>query len=238
MHNAHSERRGRDKVREELSETLLLVTTGLLGDVPRAVPPRHALHERLELAISEQDRWTANEHGLFWTALLPELPRRGRRHSTDALSLAAAVLSREGFDEGRIAHALCVEVGTVRARASDDGRRGRASLERGHELLRAREAASVGAVLRRQIGTAWDPYRALPRVWRDGEEEPALDRRGNDDDLPWYFNPLVVLHGATREDPAAGWGDDPGADYLRLAAEALRTAAGRQPENRLAPFQA
>ncbi len=132
--------------------------------------------ERLELALSEQGGWTAREHAAFWAALLPQLLASGRKSTIDATSLAAALLDREGIPLSELGY----EPGTIRKGISDG--RPRPSLERGAELLSSQEEGDLGTALRRLIGTDWWPELALPRVWRDGEDQLDPDA---------YFNPMI-----------------------------------------------
>lgn len=185
--------------------TLCVVT--LLGDDQRRkVPPGDDGHTELLHTLERHDTWSAFEHGAFWTAMLGRIPRGsragGRPPTTDTLSRAAALLAREGIDP---ATALVLSPHTLRARSTSDGHRERPSVERGEELLRVQErlcvehGESYGVTMRRSTGDMWEPERAAPRVYIDGQPEPELT----------YFNPLVRLPD-----------DHPGADYERAAVEA------------------
>lgn len=168
-------------------------------DVPG--PDRH-----LEHALAEQDAWTAREHAAWWTALLPSFvagARKARPRTTDATSLAAALLDRAGLGPC----ALGYDAGTIRRAAGSEGRR-RPSRERGYELIHQHEGGDLGTALRRLVGTVWEPDLALPRVWPGGRDEAPADA---------YFNPMI-----------ADWAR-PGSsssDVLACAEEVLAQEAG------------
>jgi hypothetical protein len=180
----------------------LRVCTLLSDDPRRPLRPKDMAYSGALVALEQRDTWGAFEHGACWSVLLPQWPRGGRAGgrppTTDTLSRVAALLAREGIDP---ASALHLSPHTLRARGTSDGHRERPSVERGEELLRTERREDYGTMMRRSTGDLWEPDRAAPRVYIDGEPEPELT----------YFNPLVEL------------GDDhPGADYERLAVEALR----------------
>ena len=153
---------------------------------------------RLEYAIEEQNGWNgwngwnARTHAAYWTNLLPQLVK-GRRPNADATSLAAALLEREGIpiDE------LHLAPGTIRQRVTPSRARpsGRPSIERGRDLLAAREAVSQGTGLSRLTGMEWDPDLALPRVWREGEDIEVTSES--------YFNPIIPEWARPLTDPTA-----------------------------------
>lgn len=178
------------------------VTVGLLDLDALDVP---GPDQRLAHAIAEQDSWTAREHAAWWAVLLPSLMaecRRARPSTSDATSLAAALLDRARLDP----RALGLATGTIRQAAGSAGRR-RPSLERGHELIDQREGGDLGVALRRLIGTDWDPWLALPRVWSAGEEQQPPGA---------YFNPMIPEWARSGVE----------SDVLGRAEELLASAAG------------
>lgn len=181
----------------------LLVTTGLFGDSTRLIDSTSSLHARVGYAMREQNGWAAGAHAAFWTALLPELPRRGRPSRVDAVSLAVAALMDDGLGHEEACAMAGVEPDTVRIN-EPDARRGRPSLERGHRLLAERrgpgEADAVGRHLM-STGSMWSPPEALPRVWTDADREPIGD-----------LNLLIDV----------GWWAPAGAEAGRAAADELK----------------
>jgi hypothetical protein len=184
------------------------VTIGRLDLDPLKLP---GPDPRLAHAIAEQDSWTAREHAAWWAGLLPQLVdecRRARPPTTDATSLAAALLDRACLDPC----ALGLAKGTIRrgARSPADrpaGERRRPSLERGHELIDQSEGGDLGVAIRRLIGTDWDPWLALPRAWSADEDQQPPDA---------YFNPMIPEWARPGVE----------SDVLGRAEELLASAAG------------
>jgi hypothetical protein len=162
----------------------LRLLSGLPDDPRITIGAGHALFGRASYALERRDHWGPWEHGGFFTALLPQWPRAGRKPSTDALSIAMALLVRDGLTEREAAAALAVSRDTVRPRERSPHRL-RPSVERGEELLRVQESEPVGVGLRRRAGRLWDAFVALPRVLEHHEEDPDPDED--------FFNPLVEL---------------------------------------------
>lgn len=182
----------------------LLVSTGLVGDSVREVAPGHATYARLAWCLGEQDGWNHRAHAAFWTALLPELPARGRcgrLTSVDLVSRAASALRGDGLTRAEVENVLSVASGTVRAREPETAGRSRPSYERGDRLLREAQSGSQGEALARMTGRMWVPWEARPRVWDDPDDEP----QGG------HFNVLI----------AADW-QPPGLDSALAAEEELR----------------
>lgn len=136
--------------------TPLRLATGLPDDPRAALDPSSKVFARAAVALDAQDGWSARAHAAFWTAFLPDWPRRGRQPSVDALSKAAALLARAGQTVEEIHDDL--HLGGIDAIRSRDKRSGRPrpSVERGEHLLAREEAEPLGAQLRRQIGTLAD----------------------------------------------------------------------------------
>lgn len=185
-----------------------------MDDPRRPLTPRNGvLYAAALLALEQQDEWTAEEHGAFWTMGLAVWPHpEGRPPHRDALSRSAALLKRDDLDP---CLALDVASDTLRPRERND--RERPSVERGEELLRASEEESYGVCMRRSVGDLWEPERALPRVYALGEDEPDGG----------YFNPLVVVvQGAHRVAPMAELYDRRTQEGRRGRWEAARDDAG------------
>jgi len=156
---------------EEVTEDGLLVASGLADDRRAVLRPGTTLHARAEWVLREQDAFASGSHGATWAVLLPLWPLASREPSLDGISVAAATLVRDGMPLRDVNWELCRAFDVIRPRDARVGR-ARPSLERGERLLEVAEGESPGAYLRRALGTLWDPERALPRVYRDGELEP------------------------------------------------------------------
>lgn len=179
----------------------LLVSTALVGDTIREVAPGHATYARLAWALGEQDGWDHRAHAAFWTALLPELPARGRLTRVELVSRAASALRADGLTRAEVENILSVAPGTVRARAPEAAGRDRPSYARGDRLRREAQSGSYGEALARTTGRTWVPWDARPRVWDDARGEPDHG----------HFNLLIE----------AEW-QPPGLDSALAAEEELR----------------
>jgi hypothetical protein len=149
----------------------LRVATGLRDDRRDILRPGTELYARAEHVLRAQDEFTAEAHTAAWAVLLPLWPRAARQSTLDGLSVAAAMLVRDGVSLSDANWELCQAFDVVRPREPRTGRP-RPSLQRGELLLRAAEAEPFASYLRRAIGTAWEADQALPRVYRAGEREP------------------------------------------------------------------
>ncbi len=170
-----------DRTSEEVTEGALRVATGLPDDRRGVLQPGDGLYGSAEQILRRQNAYATPElHAEVWSVLLPLWPLE-TPSKVDGHSIAAAVLSRDGLTLDQIHDALGHGTTDVVRRREGRSKRERPNLERGERLLERGERESVGTRLRR-IGTLWDPELALPRVYRDGEEEPD-----------GFWNPLLDL---------------------------------------------
>lgn len=188
----------------EVTEGALHVATGLPDDRRAVLRPGNPLHGRAEHVLREQDALTPEAHAAAWAVLLPLWPLGAREPSLDGLSVAAAMLSRDGMELRDAGWELCSAFDVIRLREARVGR-ARPSLERGERLLERAEAEPVGVRLRRALGTHWQPELALPIIVLDGETEPE-----------GVWNPLLELE-------ELGLAVAPGDRYVRRAKELLET---------------
>lgn len=173
---------------------MLCVVTGLLDDPRKVLEAGEKWYEVALAALESQDRWTHQEHALFWVSALAGWPTAGRP-TVEHLSVAAAHLRRHGIaDAGEIASALHVAPGTVRAAPANATERARPSFRRGLELLQNEPGAYVRSMsrLNRPHLPPEPDDRLLPRVLIDGAADRltlgAIEESGWGED---YFNPHI-----------------------------------------------
>ena len=140
-----------------------------MGDRVRRCAPSDAVYERLSYAYREQHGWSVEAHAAFWTALLPELPHRGRPSRVDLLSRAAAALLDDGMAPVEIAQTLGVAPGTIRA-ARNEAERERPSFALGAALNAEARTGTPAEALLRAAGSGWIPWEALPQVSQEDDE--------------------------------------------------------------------
>jgi len=150
--------------------------------VREPLPRGHRLRGPAELALEEQDSWTAEEHRAFWRALLPLWPRqKGPSVTGERLgSLAVYLLELLGqeadtFDPpsqtpAAVARALGVGVDTIRRRYIEPGamRESEVTFAVSHPGLPPRRLSRTVAL---------DGARPLPRVQTaqpKGDDEPGF----------------------------------------------------------------
>ena len=189
-------------------ERSVRVSTGL-REHPRApIPAGHRLHPLARYALRAQDSWTPEAHGAFWTAALVVWPAGGGRRSVvEDLSVAAALLAKDGLKREEIAQTLGVTPDSIRPRAGGP-ERNRPSVEQGKAILdlEKEHEESQATRLRRMTGRLWVPEEAHPQVYLDGDDPPETG----------FFNPLVELL------PGAVVTSEAGETYLALAQQKRR----------------
>lgn len=95
----------------------LWVATGLLDDHRAPLGADHPLRAAAERALAAQDSWTADEHRLAWSLLLPCWPRKaGQVPTADRLGALAFYLAGCGIPRAEVASILHVDADTPRRR--------------------------------------------------------------------------------------------------------------------------
>jgi len=155
--------------------------------VREALPPGHDLRGAAELALAEQDSWTADEHRGFWRAALSLWPRRkGPSVTSERLgSLAVYLLEQVGLEEedtfappsarpAAVARALGVSADSIRRKYIHPG-----AMRESEVTFAASHPDFPPWRLSRTV--AFDGARPLPRV-------QTTEPKGDDEpDFPSYY---------------------------------------------------
>ena len=147
----------------------LLVRTGLADDRV-AVGPGHRLYRAARWALERQDYWSDEQHAAFWGPALVWWPRADPSRPAEGVAATTCLI---GEPQG--------------APGADEGSSGVESAPGDRHVIET--SHRDGLRFRRLPGTYRDHQRPLPRVYEDGEPEPANT----------YFNSQIVL-------PPGGYG--------------------------------
>jgi hypothetical protein len=153
----------------------LLVRTGLADDRRVAVGPGHRLYRAARWALERQDYWSDEQHAVFWESALVWWPQAESRRLAEDLAATNGPTAESHATPEADERSTRVVSAPPNERVIDPSHRD-------------------GLRFRRLPGTYRHHQRPLPRVYAEGEPEPAYT----------YFNSEIVLPPGRYGAPQAG----------------------------------